>query len=154
MIKSFVPVGDVFSHALSGFGCLHEDEVVLLGKPMKVLAMRTDTLKPLSMDNPLQQELLEKLKNIDMTNIDETFKSIVDRKESIQKLSSGKKSHTPKWKSVEEIVDFEVLGASPDDSEEDRDDIVKESVGGDWMQWDPCREIRTAAYELAGIDEY
>jgi hypothetical protein len=22
------------------------------------------------------------------------------------------------------------------------------------MQWDPCREIRTAAYELAGIDEY
>jgi uncharacterized protein YjbI with pentapeptide repeats/DNA polymerase III epsilon subunit-like protein len=74
--------------------------------------------------------------------------------ESVQKLSSGKKSHTPEWKTVEEIVDFEVLGASPDDSEEDRDDIVKESVGGDWMQWDPCREIRTAAYELAGIDEY
>jgi uncharacterized protein YjbI with pentapeptide repeats len=74
--------------------------------------------------------------------------------ESIKKLSSGKKSHTPKWKTVEEIVDFEVLGASPDDSEEDRDDIAKESVGGDWMQWDPCREIRTAAYELAGIDEY
>ena len=23
LIKSFVPVGDVFSHALSGFGCLH-----------------------------------------------------------------------------------------------------------------------------------
>ena len=71
-----------------------------------------------------------------------------------QKLSSGKNSHTPKWNTVEEIVDSKVLGASEDDSEEDRDDIVKESVGGDWMQWDPCREIRTAAYELAGIDEY
>jgi uncharacterized protein YjbI with pentapeptide repeats/DNA polymerase III epsilon subunit-like protein len=387
LIKSFVPVEDVFSNALTGFGCLNEDEVVLLGKPMKVLAMSTDPLRPLSMDSPIQEELLEKLKTINMENINEEFESIERRKnvivtnaEKIEELfnsgsdmrnmelsntdlvgkklsgadlsgtkmnyanmreidlsnadlsgaelsradlsyadlsnanlldaqliqtqakgvrmiganlsgadltdanfenaklddarltgarlkgtnlrdayffdadlqganlqgadlyramlhganlaganlqgasltdatlteadltsanlegvsllganleganleganlrganlngvkldganlrgadltdtvyadyrpsaflSSGKKSHTPEWKTVEEIVDFEVLGASPDDSEEDRDDIVKESVGGDWMQWDPCREIRTAAYELAGIDEY
>lgn len=33
LIKAFVPVEQIFSNPLTGFGCLGEDEVVLLGRP-------------------------------------------------------------------------------------------------------------------------
>lgn len=39
LIKAFVPVENVFSNPLTGFGCLGEDEVVLLGRPTQVLAI-------------------------------------------------------------------------------------------------------------------
>ena len=72
---------------------------------------------------------------------------------SKESLSSGKKPHTPKWKSVEDIVDFETLGASSDDSPEEIEEVVRESLR-DWEDWNPCRQIRMASYELAGIENY
>lgn len=50
LIKAFVPIENVFSNPLTGFGCLGEDEVVLLGRPTDVLAITppANTLPELS----------------------------------------------------------------------------------------------------------
>lgn len=72
---------------------------------------------------------------------------------SKESLSSGKKPHTPKWKSVEDIIDYAAVGALPDHDQQQKEQVMSESVR-DWEEWNPCRQIRMAAYELAGIGEY
>ena len=70
------------------------------------------------------------------------------------RLYSGKDSHTPKWDSVDDIVDFKALGVADYRDQEERNEMIKESISSDWAQWDPCREIRMVAYGLAGIEDY
>jgi len=65
------------------------------------------------------------------------------------------------WETAEDIVNLEALGYDPDDEGEefeDKEDFLREYLnelltGGDWAQWDPCREIRKRAYEVLGLDE-
>ena len=72
---------------------------------------------------------------------------------SKESLSSGKKPHTPKWKSVKDIIDYAAVGALPDHDQQQKEQVMSESVR-DWEEWNPCRQIRMASYELAGIGEY
>jgi len=39
LIKAYVPIENIFSNPLTGFGCLGEDEVVLLGRPTEAMMM-------------------------------------------------------------------------------------------------------------------
>lgn len=63
----------------------------------------------------------------------------------------------PEWDDPSEIVDLDAFGGSwsrlsdlTDPSEIDWE--IHEEVIGAWEQWTPCREMRRAAYELAGKD--
>ena len=86
----------------------------------------------------------------DVVRTGEGRTSTPSRKES---LSSGKKPHTPKWKSVEDIIDYAAVGALPDHDQQQKEQVMSESVR-DWEEWMPCRQIRMASYELAGIKDY
>lgn len=55
-----------------------------------------------------------------------------------------------KWDSVEDILDWDVIGSDPSDEEALWN--FHEAVQGDWSRWNPCRKIRIAAYRLAGAD--
>ena len=77
-----------------------------------------------------------------------------------ERLSSGQANqppqgeHIPKWENVDDIVNWEALEVDPNMEPEDKAEATKEAIGGEWSQWDPCREIRLAAYDLSGIDEF
>lgn len=65
-----------------------------------------------------------------------------------------KAQNNPTWESVAEILDWDVFGfgeMSDEDKEADGLFEVWNEVIDDWNQWDPCREMRRSAYDLAGL---
>jgi DNA polymerase III epsilon subunit-like protein/GNAT superfamily N-acetyltransferase len=173
VLKGYVPVSDVFCSALTGFGCLAEDELVLLGRPIDAVVFRAENLKEVSPDGKYPGlELINQLSN---TTMDEFAAARAEmpggdrlssgaavsqnvssggQVRSSSRLSSGDGSHTPAWEDIDEIVNWEALGADGIDDPEERSEQVKELIADDWTQWDPCREMRISAYGLAGIDDY
>lgn len=66
-----------------------------------------------------------------------------------KQLEEYNETHKPSWSILEDILDFRDLVGN------DEDDwslgVVADEVGGDWNDWDPCREIRAQAYRIAGL---
>lgn len=59
MLFSLVPVDQVLCNPFTGFGCLDEDEVVLIGKPIKAIIAQTD---PKTVQLPLGDRMVEIVK--------------------------------------------------------------------------------------------
>lgn len=78
VIKAFVPIEDIFSTPFTGFGCLEEDEAVILGRPMQAMVYRVDEATRYGKDG---DSLATKLVDIDR---DSMIKQI-----EAKKLSSG-----------------------------------------------------------------
>jgi DNA polymerase III epsilon subunit-like protein len=173
VLKGYVPVSDVFCSALTGFGCLAEDELVLLGRPIDAVVFRAENMKEASPDGKYPGlELINQLSNMSMDEFAASraempggsrlssgavsAQNVSSRGQvrSSSRLSSGAGGHTPAWEDIDEIINWEALGAGDIDDPEERAEQVKELIADDWTQWDPCREMRTSAYGLAGIDDY
>jgi DNA polymerase III epsilon subunit-like protein len=173
VLKGYVPVSDVFCSALTGFGCLAEDELVLLGRPIDAVVFRAENMKEASPDGKYPGlELINQLSNMSMDEFAASraempggsrlssgavsAQNVSNRGQvrSSSRLSSGAGGHNPAWEDVDEIINWEALGAGDIDDPEEKVDRVKVSIAEDWSEWDACREMRTSAYGLAGIDDY
>jgi len=78
VIKAFVPIKDIFSTPFTGFGCLEEDETVILGRPMQAMVFRVDEATRYSADG---ESLATKLVDVDRDSMAKQIEA--------KKLSSG-----------------------------------------------------------------
>jgi hypothetical protein len=178
VMKGFVPVSDIFSIPVTGFGCLGEDEAVLLGRPIDLIAVKPATLLGFSGSNEdldrlnRIQDFIGRLSRTGMSEFKKTHEMLTAQAKfasrtkpaSDERLSSGRNddSRLVDWDSPEEIIDWDAISSAQAAGEntpefENLDDEEKieafiEDLNDAWSQWDPCREMRSAAYELAGID--
>jgi DNA polymerase III epsilon subunit-like protein len=178
VMKGFVPVSDIFSIPVTGFGCLGEDEAVLLGRPIDLITVKPATLlgfsgsgENLERLNRIQ-DFIGRLAGTKMSEFKKTHEMLVaqtrlasrTKPASDERLSSGRNddSRLVDWDSPEEIIDWDAIGSAKAAGEnttefdqlddEEKIEAFVEELNDAWSQWDPCREMRSAAYELAGID--
>lgn len=81
----------------------------------------------------------------------ENFEKAIREFENSQR--KWREQNDPSWEEVSDILDWEALGFSEDliGDKDDAEYQAWDEFVGDWMRWDPCREIRQAAYDLAGL---
>lgn len=80
----------------------------------------------------------------------ENFEKSIREFENSQR--KWREQNAPSWDDVADILDWDVIGYSGETWASD--DALYEAwdaFTGDWMRWDSCREIRQAAYGLAGL---
>lgn len=72
----------------------------------------------------------------------------------LEDVKAYKAQNRPTWGSVSKILDWDVFGfgeMSDEDKEADGLFEVWNETLDDWNLWDPCREMRRSAYDLAGL---
>ena len=76
LMKAYVPVEQIFSNPLTGFGCLGEDEVVLLGRP-------TDTIMITPPANFLPQAITDESVSADVRKVTEDILSFATNRDKV-----------------------------------------------------------------------
>lgn len=76
LMKAYVPVEQIFSNPLTGFGCLGEDEVVLLGRP-------TDTIMITPPANFLPQAITDESVSDDVRKVTEDILSFATNRDKV-----------------------------------------------------------------------
>ena len=76
LMKAYVPVEQIFSNPLTGFGCLGEDEVVLLGRP-------TDTVMITPPANFLPEAITDESVSADVRKVTEDILSFATNRDKV-----------------------------------------------------------------------
>ena len=88
IVTSFVPVENIFSTPFTGFGCLNEQEVVVLGKPMDIYVVKPQHAKAITKIK--QMNAKDFFANKDF-NISDDQQRAIDTAREVASLSSGAK---------------------------------------------------------------